>query len=198
MEKIVDIRDENILKRVVGKKLESIYCEELLVRKEDDITKCISFEAKLIISGYIYNITAYEKDEYDYFGANEEVAIFELAAEPYSEEEVMKYGGIKTEINTRIKSIKIVNEHQKLFKSVEETYEVKITRGVILYFDDFEIALEKSEWFTDYLHIDIGNNLIERFPNPKTFVEEWEEWGKDKGVKAECEREIIILDKPVE
>ena len=69
---------------------------------------------------------------------------------------------------------------------------------MILYFDDFEISFEKTVWFDEHVTISLGNNLIERFPNPKRFVEDWEGWDETRNIKAECEREIILLDKPVE
>ena len=128
MKKIVDVVNKNILKRVVGENLKSIYCEEELVRDKSKMTTFSSAVVKLIVKDNIYNITAFEKEEYDYYGAEEEVAIFELEVEPYSEKKVVEYGGVRTEINKKIKSIKIVNENQKLFENGKQTYDVKITR----------------------------------------------------------------------
>jgi len=129
----------------------------------------------------------------DYYGGDEDVAVFRFEERPEDQIESLLDDTkmIKVPVNRIIKEIHVVNEHQKLFKGDEQTYDVWVTRGVIFILDDgLEVSFEKNVWFSEMITVDRGENLIERFEPVNEFIENWEE-----PEHAECERETVILGK---
>lgn len=127
----------------------------------------------------------------DYYGADEDVAVFRLEERPEDQIESLLQDTKmnKIPINRIIKEIHIVNEHQKLFEGEEQTYDVWVTRGVIFIMDDgLEVSFEKNVWFSEMITVDRGENLYERFDPTSEFTEDWE-----APEHAECERSMIIL-----
>lgn len=99
----------------------------------------------------------------DYYGALEDVAVFQAELRDGEDFQSMMVGGvmIDTFINSRILAIDIVNEHQKLFKDEIQTYDVWTIRGVIFKLEDsLEFSLEKNVWFSEMITIKKGYNLI--------------------------------------
>ena len=127
----------------------------------------------------------------DYYGADEDVAVFRLEERPEEQIESLLQDTkmIKVPVNRIIKEIHIVNEHQKLFEDDVQTYDVWVTRGVIFIMEDgLEVSFEKNVWFSEMITVDRGENLIERFDPTSEFTENWE-----APEPAECEREITKL-----
>ena len=70
------------------------------------------------------------------------------------------------------------------------TYDVWVTRGIIIEFGDHELAFEKPVWFSEDIVIRKGYNLLEKFQP----VDEICKAGKWKdGVTMECSREVMTL-----
>ena len=70
------------------------------------------------------------------------------------------------------------------------TYDVWVTRGIIIEFGDHELAFEKPVWFSEDIVIRRGYDLIEKFQP----VEEICKAGKWKdGVIMKCSREVMTL-----
>ena len=127
----------------------------------------------------------------DYYGADEDVAVFRLEERPEDQIESLLQDTKmnKIPINRIIKEIHIVNEHQKLFEGEEQTYDVWVTRGIIFIMDDgLEVSLEKNVWVSEMITGDRGENLYEKFEPTSEFTENWE-----APEHAECERSTIIL-----
>lgn len=127
----------------------------------------------------------------DYFGAKEDVAIFNITKDEkkniHSNIEGEKM--IEIPINQRIRHINVVNEHQRLYENTQQTYDVWITRGVIIELaDGLEISFEKEIWFSEEINIERGYKLIDKF-FPVSRIEE--EWPFPK--KMICKREIIKI-----
>lgn len=95
-------------------------------------------------------------------------------------------------INSVIKSIKLVNEHQLLIKDRIPEYEAFITRAIIFKFESgFEIKFEKDNWlYSDLIKIDKGYNLESELSDVSEFCEGW----SDFGVNATCTRNIILYE----
>ena len=95
---------------------------------------------------------------------------------------------ISTPIGGRIDYITVVNEHQKV-KNLKDDYEVWLTRGIIFSVDGREISFEKDNVpFSEEIIIRRGYNLLEKFTDVNDFLEGWE-----KGILAECHREVIEM-----
>ena len=69
-------------------------------------------------------------------------------------------------------------------------YDVWVTRGIIIDFDNHELAFEKPVWFSEDIVIRKGYNLSEKF-QPTEEICKAGKW-KD-GVMMECSREVVIL-----
>lgn len=83
----------------------------------------------------------------DYFGANEDVAMFKFQPAVYDEIHSMieKQIMIEIPINGVISEISIINEHQELFENDTQIYDVYVTRGIIFKFEDgHELSFEKE------------------------------------------------------
>ncbi len=132
-----------------------------------------------------------EIETLDHFGADEDVAVFRFKTSQDSEIHSLLDGisMVETPVGRKIKEIRIVNENQRLFKNNEQTYDVWVTRGIIIILeDDREISFEKQVWFSEMISVNRGENLIEQFTSASDFIEDWE-----VPYRAECERKTIIL-----
>ena len=184
--KQIDVRFSNeelgFIKDMVGKMLKKY--------------KCDPFEFSTAVYGIVGICTS--KSAYaftnkisvlDYYGAMEDVAIFRV--EKYSELEIKSLVSgntmIDMPVNKLIKEVDIVNEHQQVFENNQKTYDVWLTRGIIIRLeDDTEISLEKNVWFSEMITVDRGTDLLKKFTPVDEFAEDWE--GTFRG---ECSREIV-------
>ena len=158
--------------------------------------KCDPFEFSTAVYGIVGIYT--DKSAYaftnkiqvmDYYGADEDVAVFKLEKRSNSEIKSLISGNtmIELPINKTIKEIDIINEHQKVFAHDKQNYDVWLTRGIIFRLDDnTEISLEKNVWFSEMITVDKGENLLNKFTPSSEFTEDWE--GDFRG---ECSREIV-------
>lgn len=187
--KRIDVRlsqtDISTLSSLCGQKISGIRCD--------------SFESSTAVYGVV-GICMGEKaiqftnniEVMDYFGALEDVAIFRMECKESKDIHSQIDGGklIDIPINQRVSRIGIVNERQALFKDGIQTYDVALTRGVIFYFEDgLEVSLEKDIWFSEFISVGKGHDLIEHFSPVEEFTEEWEE-----GYDPKCTREMIALE----
>ncbi len=158
--------------------------------------KCDPFEFSTAVYGIVgicTNESAYAFTNkihvLDYYGAMEDVAV--LGIEERSEAEIQSLVSgntmINMPVNKLIKEVDLVNEHQQVFENNQKTYDVWLTRGIIIRLeDDTEISLEKNVWFSEMITVDKGTDLLKKFTPVEEFSEDWE--GIFKGV---CSREIV-------
>ena len=188
--KEIDVRfsasDMDMIKSMIGKRMGAY--------------KCDPFE----FSTSVYGIVGIriEDDAYaftnlvevmDYFGTDEDVAIFRMRRIPYETIHSMVQGMemIETPIDSVISEISVVNEHQCLFKEGVQIYDVWVTRGIIFKFvDGREVSFEKNIWFSEEISVERGYELLQRFSREDEFADGWS--GKYRG---ECSRELVMLGK---
>lgn len=160
--------------------------------------KCDPFEFSTAVYGVVGICT--DKASYsftnsiqvvDYYGADEDVAIFRVARCHESEIKSLINDNtmIELPVNKNIREINIVNEHQKVFEHNNQTYDVWLTRGIIFKLEDnTEISLEKNVWFSEMITVDRGENLLSKFSPVEEFSENWED-----NFRGECTREIVKI-----
>lgn len=127
----------------------------------------------------------------DYFGENEDVAMFKFQPAVYDEVHSMieNQTMVETPVDSVVSEISIVNEHQELFKNDIKIYDVQVTRGIIFKFDDnHELSFEKEIWFSENISVGKGYDLFSKFTPTTEFVESWSD-----GYWGECTREIITI-----
>lgn len=129
----------------------------------------------------------------DYYGSNEDVAIFKISQEKENEIHSYVQGEtfISTPVNQRIIKVLVINEHQRLFKHEQQTYDVWLTRGFIIELEDgLQISFEKDIWFSEDINISRGYHLEKHLLPTNRITDEWE-----NPFRLTCEREIITFQK---
>ena len=181
----IDVRLKNediqILQAVVGKTLNRIEHDEFVFTNT-------SSQAVRFVSGgdlfYLYSFT----EPLDYYGAEEDVAVWSVEKKEYPL--IADKSFVTTPVQEKIVAVRIVQEHQMLFENAQQTYDVWVTRGIIIDFGGHELAFEKPVWFSEDIVIRKGYDLLEKFQS----VEEICKAGKWKeGVTMECSREVMTL-----
>lgn len=176
----------DIIKGMSGKEFEGYECDPFI------FTKSVYGLVGLHIGGVAYKITNFIVPQ-DYYGKIEDVADFRISVANDGEIHSYMDGGtfVNTPVKSQISRIRIINEHQKLFYKGEQTYDVKVTRGIIFeLIDGREISFEKDVWFSEEITVEKGSNVITRFTPCEEFSQNWE--GIDD-YTAECSREEIVI-----
>ncbi len=181
----IDVRLKNadiqILHAAVGKTLDRVEHDEFV------FTNTSSQAVRLVLGDtpfYLYSFT----EPLDYYGAEEDVAVWSVEEKEYPL--IAEKSFVMTPVQEKIAAIRIVQEHQMLFENSQQTYDVWVTRGIIIEFGDHELAFEKPVWFSEDIVIRKGYDLLEKFQS----VEEICKAGKWKeGVTMECSREVMTL-----
>jgi len=127
----------------------------------------------------------------DYFGTKEDVAIFRLEKMPEEKitSRIIDLDMINVEVNNTLSEISVINEHQKLFKKAQQTYDVWLTRGIIFKFvDGYELSFEKDIWFSEMIIVRKGYDLLSQFSSVNEFIDDW-----SGDIKGDCSRQEIIL-----
>ena len=96
---------------------------------------------------------------------------------------------VETPVESVISEVIVVNERQKLFENNKQTYEVLVTRGIIFKFEDgHELSFEKNIWFSEFISVEKGYDLIDRFTPTTVFGEGWSD-----EYRGNCSRELISI-----
>lgn len=183
--KSIDIRlkdtEVQLIKSLCGSTLKSIYHDKFMFTDtSSQIVKLVSDKSNY----FLYSFA----EPLDYFGSEEDVAVwsFEDAECPA----VSHKQFIETPINEIVKHIYIVQERQKLFEAGNQIYDVRLTRGLIFDFGDYQVSFEKAVWFSEDIIIRKGYNLIDEFDPVENFTKD-SRW--TSGITASCNREIITI-----
>ena len=174
----------DIFKEMIGKKLICIMHDPFVY------SNSVYGIAGLNVAHSFYKISN-KIEVKDYFGAEEDVAIFNIMKtekdDIHSYVEDVKM--IEMPVNQMIKHIKVVNEHQQLFEQDQQIYDVWITRGIIIELaDGLEVSFEKEIWFSEDINIERGYKLVDKFFPISRVTEGW-----DLPQKMICKRETVEI-----
>lgn len=180
----IDIRlksDEMaILNSMVGKKLISVKHDPFVfVNSSSQVVQINSESGEF----YLYSFV----EPLDYFGSEEDVAVWTLETERNKAVECKSFA--ETPFNETVKSVIVVQENQRLFQNGTQIYDVWLTRGIIFDFGDHQYSLEKAVWFSEDIYLQKGYDLINKFNGVDEFINS--DW--DEGCTAECSRQLITL-----
>lgn len=181
----IDIRlkesDLQILKSCIGKSLESIEHDEFI------FTNTSSQVVRFNINGECFYLYSFS-EPLDFYGSTEDVAVWSVESTEYPF--VADKLFIKMPIQQAISGITLVQENQQMFNHGEQTYNVWVTRGIIIDFSDHQISFEKPVWFSEDIIIRKGYDLLNTFKPVEDFTNA-ENW--DDGVEMKCTRITEIL-----
>lgn len=186
--KQMDVRfsssDMAALKEMVGKKLVKYKCDPFVF--STSVYGIVGIALEDAAYAFTNTITTM-----DYFGEQEDVALFKMERIPFASihSRVQNQTMVETPVESIISDVMVVNERQWLFEKGIKTYEVQVTRGIIIKFEDgHELSFEKSIWFSEDIAVEKGYDLIQRFTPTTEFGEGW-----SGDYRGECSREIISL-----
>ena len=183
--KVIDIRLKEAemaqLKSLCGSTIRSIFHDPFSFTNTSLQIVRMAFDNK---DYYLYSFT----EPLDYYGSEEDVAVWSFKDTEYPA--VSKKDFIETPINETIKQIHVIQENQKLFENGNQTYDVWLTRGLIIDFGDHQISFEKAVWFSEDIIIRKGYNLIDEFDSTESFTDS-KHWAP--GITASSTRKTIIL-----
>ena len=169
-----------LLQQLIGQELISVKHDEILFA--DSSSQVVGFEIINCLV-YLYSFT----ESLDYFGSIEDVAVWELSEEKYPF--VDNKSLISSPVKETIKEIHVVQENQQLFEDGQQTYDVWVTRGIIIDFGDYQYYFEKPVWFSTDIYIQKGYSLIDKFASVEKF--ENDDWSDN--CIAKCKREVVTL-----
>lgn len=174
----------HIFKNMIGKIMQKYKCDPF------EYSASVYGIIALLVDNKAYSLTNFVEVT-DYFGENEDVAMFKFQPADYDEIHSMieNQTMIEHPIKGVISEISIVNEHQELFKNNKKIYDVQVTRGIIFKFEDgHELSFEKEIWFSENISVEKGYDLINKFTPVTEFLESWSD-----GYRGECTREIVTI-----
>lgn len=181
----IDIRlkeaDLQILRSVIGESLENIEHDEFIFTNTSSQVVRFNISGKQI---YLYSFT----EPLDYYGSTEDVAVWSVEKNVYPL--VTEKDFIKIPIHQNITGITLVQENQQMYDHGEQTYDVWVTRGIIIDFADHQLSFEKPVWFSEDIIIRRGYNLLNAF-KPVEDITNAENW--NEGIELKCNRIIEIL-----
>ena len=189
IDKRLNDEEINILRQLIGKKIVSFRHQEF--RPTPASYGAVDIETE---KGMIYLFS--DLEPLPAYGDVDDVAVWTLTRECRSWIDESPYAYVfasASPVNEPVKEIHVVQEHQRLYKNGEQTFDVRVTRGIIFDFGDYQYSLEKAVWFSPLIFIEKGNDLINTFDSTDHFVScEWND-GWDDDVTAECDREILLI-----
>ena len=188
----IDIRftDQMIrlLQAMVGKKMIRYKCDPFVY------SPTVFGIAGIITENGSYAITN-TIEVMDHFGTKEDVAVFRFEERPETSIKSLidDVTMVDIPVGRVIREIHVINEHQMLYRSNDQTYDVWLTRGIIFIMDDgLEIAFEKNVWFSEMITVDRGEHLIDKFTPVSEFSDDW-----DEPYHGKCERDSLIIREQI-
>ena len=184
--KTMDMRfDIKCLTELLGQEFLKYRCDRF------DYTNSVTGNVGLFIGDKVF-LLANCQETVDYYGETEDVAVFRMdETETENVKSVFEdVEQIDTPVKNKIKSIKLVNEHQQLFVDEECQYDVWLTRAVVFSFGDNEISFAKDTVpFSEEIMIKRGYNLTNEITSEADFLEGW-----DEEYSPKCSREIVVIE----
>ena len=183
---IISENEMNILKNMIGKTFNKYKCDPFIN------SPMVYGIVGIYIDEQPFKITSLLK-EVKRFLTHDDVAEFKITETTDNNIKTFMDNGqlIETPVNSKIKSISIVNDFQTVTYN-GENYEFSSTVGFIFTLEDSrEISFEIGTWFSEMITIQRGYNLIEKFTPTDDFLEEWQEC---EGYTPTIRREITVIE----
>lgn len=181
----ITIQNTELIQNMVGTKFEKFKCDPFI------FSPTVFGIIGLYVDGKVFKLTSLLKPV-ERFYSKEEVAQFKIESATESEIKTMMDEGemIETPVNDTIRSIIVINDDETVSHATEQRT-FSSTKGIIFRLNSGnEISFEIGTWFSEFIAVRRGYNLIEQFTSTKDFLEEWED---SPGYQASVERNIIIL-----
>ena len=185
--KRVDISfpDIDILREMIGQTFEKYKCDPFIF--SPNVYGIVGF----YIGTDVYRLTALQKTVNRFF-AEEAVAAFQFEKTDDKDIVTMMDGGqmIETPVKDVIRSIDLVKDYETLSHNGDVRTLIS-TKGIIFHLESGnEISFEIKTWFSEFITIRKGYNLLDKFTSTEDFLDEWAD---SDGYKANVRREVIKI-----
>jgi hypothetical protein len=180
----------DILRQLIGRKIVSLRHNKFCPVHLHAATGVVGIETE---QGMIYLYS--ETDSMNYFGSVEDEAVLTLSHERHAwldYDECSNALATASPVHEAVKEIHVVQDHQQLYETGEQTFDIWLTWGIIFDFGDYQYSLEKSQGFSGLIFIEKGKDLIHTFSGTDAF-ENPELWTDD--CIAKCDREIVVINE---
>lgn len=181
----ISFSDIAIFKGMIGQVFDKYKCDPFV------FSPSVYGIVGIYIGKDIFKMTSLQKSVSRFY-ADEDVATFQFAHARDNEIVTMMDKGqmIETPVKDTIKLIDIINDYETVSHNGEERMLIS-TKGIIFHLDGGnEISFEIGTWFSEFITIRKGYNLIQNFTQIQDFLEEWED---SDGYKAKARREVITI-----
>ena len=184
MEKMTETISPDLLKSFIGLEFKSYRHDPI------QFTNSVYEVIGLFIGDKTYALTNKLEDK-EYYSMLDQISVLRLNEVPEIKSSLENITMIDHPVNQRISSIKLVNEHQTVYKDNLPDFEARITRAIIFCLDNKqEIMFEKENWvYSDRIIPYKGENILTKISNPNEFIKGWDEFE----LRGECERQVVEL-----
>ncbi len=175
----------SILRNMIGKKFKKFRSDPFI------FSPSVFGIVGIFIDGKSYSITSLLEEKNRFFEQTE-VAVLKIV-ETEDKNIVSKMDGgamVETPVMDTIQSISVVNDIECVTHN-EDKRVFKSSKGIIFHMKSGnEISFEIGTWFSEFITIMKGYDLIQKFTPIGEFIDEWDETA---GYIPEVSREIIRL-----
>jgi hypothetical protein len=185
--KAVDISFSNtdMLRGMIGKTFEKYKCDPFVF--SPSVYGIVGF----FIGTDIYRLTSLTRNVSRFY-TDEDVAVFQI--DKATEEGIvtmMDEGQmIDTPVKDTIQSIDLVIDRETISHNGEDRTLIS-TKGIVFNLaGGNEISFEIRTWFSEFITIQKGYDLIKKFTPTEEFLEEWED---SAGYDASVRREVVTI-----
>ena len=183
--KTIDMRfEQSMIQDWIGKKFNMYKCDAF------DFTNSVTQIVGLYIGEEVFALTNMQ-ETVDYFGNTEDISVSKLkkSEDGFIRSAFKDAEMISSPVDEEISSVKVVNELQKISVNGTSTYEVWLTRAIIIEAGGREISFEKDNVpFSEEIIIRRGYNLVDKIADNDDFLEGW-----DDEYTSDYSREVIEI-----
>ena len=161
----------DLIRSWIGRNFEKFRCDPFT------FTNSVTQIVGIYIEDKVYALTNMQ-EPVDYFGNIDDMAVFKLSISDNAKiKSIFKnVEMIDTPVKDRITGVNIVNEQQILKKQGKITYEVWLTRAIIIDVGGREILFEKDTTpFSEEIIIRRGYDLLDTVSDNYDFLEDWDD-----------------------
>lgn len=184
MEKMTEILSSDLLKNFIGLDFKSYRHDPI------HFTNSVYEIVGLYIGDKTYALTN-KLENKEYYSMLDPISVLRLSEVSEIKSSLENTSLIDYPVNRKITSVKIVNEHQTVFKNNIPDFDAWITRAIIFYLDNKqEIMFEKENWvYSDRIIPYKGEDMVSKLSDPNEFKKGWDEFN----LRGECERQFVEI-----
>lgn len=181
----ISITGQEIFRTMIGRPFMKYKCDPFVF--SPSVYGIVGF----YIGEDVFKMTALHKTVSRFF-ENDDVTVLQLEIATDKDIVTMMDEGqmIETPVKDVIRSIDIIKDHETVSHQNDDRTLIS-TKGIIFHLEGGnEISFEIGTWFSEFITVRKGYDLIQKFKKTQDFLEEWE---GNQSYMASVWREIITI-----